>query len=95
MLGRLPQSQRNQEICPWKLCEELSVMLKFFKRQKPVKLGRWQRQTQQSVIDRKIDLNNCDSCGTCGQKEEVVIKYLIVEGDVVHDCKVYKNITES
>jgi len=40
-------------------------LFKIFKKQKPTPLGRWAlnsvRETQ-----RKIDLANCDSCGTCG-----------------------------
>ena len=91
-MERLSSCVRDEAICTWKLREKLSVMLNFFRRQKPVKLGRWQTTDKKELIDRKIDLNNCDSCGTCGQtKKNLKIKFLIVEGDVVHNCHLFKN----
>ena len=41
------------------------MLSRFFKKQKPVLLGRWAHNSI-NEIQRKIDLANCDSCGTCG-----------------------------
>ncbi len=40
------------------------MLSRFFKKQKPVLLGRWAHNSI-NEIQRKIDLANCDSCGTC------------------------------
>jgi len=37
----------------------------FFKKQKPLPLGRWQTNVEKAIMERKADLANCDSCGTC------------------------------
>lgn len=49
-------------------------MSKFFKQVKPVQLGRWAIGTSSSRA-RKIDLANCDSCGTCS--------YVVLNDDVL------------
>jgi len=44
---------------------------------KPVKqnmLGRWSVDVPDTTINRKIDLANCDSCGSCGTGLDVVRK---------------------
>tara|TARA_B100001175_G_C19321174_1_gene547820 strand:+ start:85 stop:357 length:273 start_codon:yes stop_codon:yes gene_type:complete len=61
------------------------MFLKLFKKQKPTQLGRWAFNSI-TETQRKIDLANCDSCGSCGQKEytkKTVIK--------VPETKLFKN----
>tara|TARA_B110000008_G_scaffold278706_1_gene323296 strand:+ start:3628 stop:3897 length:270 start_codon:yes stop_codon:yes gene_type:complete len=43
-------------------------LFKIFKKQKPVPLGRWALNSLNET-QRKIDLANCDSCGSCGLKQ--------------------------
>ncbi len=58
-------------------------MFRFLKSFKPVVLGRWSTNKPTSAMLRSIDLANCDSCGTCGVPEKLVIKikekYLFIE----------------
>tara|TARA_B000000475_G_scaffold269273_1_gene262999 strand:- start:483 stop:1004 length:522 start_codon:yes stop_codon:yes gene_type:complete len=59
-------------------------MLKWFKKSKPIPLGRW--AIQQQHIPRKIDLANCDSCGVCPTIKpslKLKYKYIIVDDDIV------------
>jgi hypothetical protein len=37
----------------------------FLRKNKHIKLGRWNTNKTNENIDRQIDLANCDSCGTC------------------------------
>ena len=57
------------------------MFLRIFKKQKPVPLGRWKVGEKQSIIDKKIDFANCDSCGVCDKKNLPI--FYVVEGDVV------------
>ena len=41
------------------------MLSKILKKQKPLPLGRWAFNSLNET-QRKIDLANCDSCGTCG-----------------------------
>ena len=41
----------------------------FFKPHKALPLGRWTTQTTANEIERRADLANCDSCGTCSVPE--------------------------
>ena len=41
------------------------MLARIFKKQKPLPLGRWAFNSFNET-QRKIDLANCDSCGTCG-----------------------------
>ena len=45
----------------------------FLKKQKPVKLGRWGHHNFNEIV-KKIDMANCDSCGSCGEKNGIKIK---------------------
>jgi|TARA_B100001741_G_scaffold283840_1_gene259041 ferredoxin len=59
-------------------------MFKWFKKSKPITLGRW--AIQQQHITRKIDLANCDSCGVCPTIKpslKLKYKYMIVDDDIV------------
>lgn len=40
--------------------------LRLFKKLNPPLLGRWSVDTSVDITNRKIDLANYDSCGTCG-----------------------------
>ena len=75
---------------------------KIFKKQKPLPLGRWAFNSM-TETQRKIDLANCDSCGTCGlenyKKNTIKVpekklfdkkneKYLLCEDDIV-DLGIY------
>ena len=42
---------------------------RILKRNKPLLLGRWRVDENLIDINRKIDLANCDSCGTCSVPE--------------------------
>lgn len=61
------------------------MFLKLFKKQKPTQLGRWAFNSI-TETQRKIDLANCDSCGTCGQKEYT--KNTVIK---VPEKKLFKN----
>ena len=39
---------------------------RLFKKLNPPLLGRWSVDTSVDITNRKIDLANYDSCGTCG-----------------------------
>jgi len=57
-------------------------MFKWFKKAKPIPLGRWAFEH----VERKIDLANCDSCGTCAPPQpplKLKYKYMIVDDDIV------------
>ena len=45
------------------------MLRRLFTKSKPNKLGRWQI-ADAAVQHRKVDLANCDSCGTCGVTEQ-------------------------
>ena len=52
------------------------MLSRIFKKQKPIPLGRWAFNSLNET-QRKIDLANCDSCGTCGledYKKKTIIK---------------------
>ena len=54
---------------------------------KPVPLGRWKPSENNSVEQlRKIDLANCDSCGTCTTKDT---KKKMVTDDELIDYNIY------
>ena len=42
---------------------------RILKRNKPLLLGRWRVDENLIDVNRKIDLANCDSCGTCSVPE--------------------------
>ena len=44
----------------------------LFKNKKPVKLGRWGHHNFNEIV-KKIDMANCDSCGSCGKKNDTEI----------------------
>ena len=44
----------------------------LFKKQKPVKLGRWGHHNFNEIV-KKIDMANCDSCGSCGKRNDTEI----------------------
>lgn len=46
------------------------MLRRFFTKNKPNKLGRWQI-SDAAVQHRKVDLANCDSCGTCTIPEPI------------------------
>lgn len=46
---------------------------RLFIKQKPVKLGRWAHNKFDDIV-KKVDLANCDSCGTCGKSTKIKIK---------------------
>jgi hypothetical protein len=45
------------------------IFLNIFKKEthSPIKIGRWNINYSQKIIDRKMDLSNEDHCGPCGQ----------------------------
>ena len=55
------------------------------KTQKALPLGRWQTGVTINEIDRKADLANCDSCGTCGVPEHKTKTSTFMVGDDVID----------
>lgn len=44
------------------------MLRRLFTKNKPNKLGRWQI-AEAAIQHRKVDLANCDSCGTCGTSQ--------------------------
>ena len=50
-------------------------ILKMFKKEKKIVLGRW--NTSNNILEqhRKIDLANCDSCGVCRNNIEDIIHF--------------------
>ena len=49
--------------------------LRLFKKLNPPLLGRWSVDTSVDITNRKIDLANYDSCGTCGiPPKKIIIK---------------------
>lgn len=64
-------------------------MFRFLlKKQKPTKLGRWSVEESMQVIERKIDMANCDSCGICEKKN--LLRFYVIEGDVICLNNTYK-----
>lgn len=57
----------------------------LFKPHKALPLGRWQTNTTFETIERKADLANCDSCGTCSipEKEHKTSTFMV--GDDIID----------
>ena len=52
---------------------------------KPIRLGRWKMEQSNKALLRKIDLANCDSCGTCNVTDvkKKCNKYIRIEDDIV------------
>lgn len=44
-----------------------NVISKFFKKELPKPLGRWNIDYCNKKMDQKVDLSNEDHCGPCGQ----------------------------
>ena len=56
----------------------------FNKSNKKLLLGRWNVNKNLSDINRKIDLANCDQCGTCNIPDyKKKIEKVIIEDDVI------------
>lgn len=55
------------------------------KTQKALPLGRWQTGVTKDEIERKADLANCDSCGTCSVPENKLKMSTFMVGDDVID----------
>lgn len=57
----------------------------FKKSNKQLLLGRWKTNNNLIDINRKIDLANCDSCGTCNVPDykQSVEKMIVVDDDIV------------
>ena len=55
------------------------------KSQKPLPLGRWTTQTTANEMERRADLANCDSCGTCSVPENHGHKTstFVVQDDII------------
>lgn len=57
----------------------------ILKKNKPIRLGRWNTDKQTEATLRLIDLANCDSCGTCTvpKQKNKPKRYLYLDGDIV------------
>ena len=64
------------------------MFLRWFRKTKPVVLGRWALHTEKEKLLRKIDLANCDSCCVCKgdfeiKPKEKPIIVILPENDVI------------
>ena len=41
-------------------------LLRIFKKQKPIVLGRWSKLECDKALEQRIKLANIDNCGPCG-----------------------------
>lgn len=67
------------------------MLLRLFKKTKKIRLGRWDTNVSLQTLQRKIDLANCDSCGTCTialqpkkKTEEKLDVYVIADLSTFH-----------
>lgn len=67
------------------------MFLKLLKKTKKIRLGRWDTNSSLNTVQRKIDLANCDSCGTCTiplqqkkKKEKKLDIYVIADLSTFH-----------
>lgn len=71
----------------WRLLIIQKMLRQLFnlKPQKPLPLGRWTTQTTMNEMERRADLANCDSCGTCSVPENYIQKTskFVVQDDII------------